>query len=457
MKKVCILVATALMVAGLSVTASAQNNAQSSQRSAYSPYQPYNSTTHNGEERVAETFEITHETGLRNARAGIGVGLALPGFVAFQGNFASFGGILPGLYLDLRLTGTTAGTVFGDGSPMWANSFEVDLRVGYGSRTIGNHKSTIKDKEKRTFESRIPGAFGVTPYIGWRGRWGYHAQQIRVGLHVERNTNVEVRFTDGRVGSAFNHWAFDFELLYSGGWQKGLGGTVGYDLWFNDFIFLRTELGYARPNSNEFAPSRINPFTGDTNVGAGEGFWAKTLLNFAFQFNLPDVTEKDARAQVDEDTAVRQRVHSHEVQGAAAGSSLQDTRATGAAGAAGARGVTRCQADADCDDGIFCNGAETCTGGVCQPGKLPDDGISCTQLVCDEFAKEFRFEPLHGLCGDGIFCNGTELCDPQVGCVAGTPIPVDDGNPCTRDFCDETQRRVVNEPISGCENAIPAY
>jgi hypothetical protein len=46
-------------------------------------------------------------------------------------------------------------------------------------------------------------------------------------------------------------------------------------------------------------------------------------------------------------------------------------------------------------------------------------------------------------CDDGLFCNGNESCDPQVGCVAGVP-------PCdmNHEHCDESEQRCV-------PNAIP--
>ncbi len=40
------------------------------------------------------------------------------------------------------------------------------------------------------------------------------------------------------------------------------------------------------------------------------------------------------------------------------------------------------------------------------------------------------------LCDDGLFCNGSESCDVALGCEAGTPVPVDDGVVCTDDSCD---------------------
>lgn len=42
-----------------------------------------------------------------------------------------------------------------------------------------------------------------------------------------------------------------------------------------------------------------------------------------------------------------------------------------------------CAGNEECDDGIFCNGAETCTAGVCAAGITNcDDGISCTVDAC---------------------------------------------------------------------------
>jgi len=41
--------------------------------------------------------------------------------------------------------------------------------------------------------------------------------------------------------------------------------------------------------------------------------------------------------------------------------------------------VPECSTDPECDDGLFCNGAETCAGGTCQPGSDPCPGQSCDE------------------------------------------------------------------------------
>lgn len=98
--------------------------------------------------------------------------------------------------------------------------------------------------------------------------------------------------------------------------------------------------------------------------------------------------------------------------------------------------AARCSGDADCDDGTFCNGIETCgPDGVCQRGTpvvCPDDGIACTREFCDEAAR--------GACAvrpDSSLCPRGELCSPVPGDPDGcrriecmTDAQCDDGSVC---------------------------
>ena len=130
-----------------------------------------------------------------------------------------------------------------------------------------------------------------------------------------------------------------------------------------------------------------------------------------------------------------------------------------------------CSADADCDDGVYCNGAETCDVAAdrCVRGAAPacDDGVACTIDLCDEARHGCAHVPDANACGageacsatvgcgpapecdadadcdDGFFCNGKETCGADHRCVAGTPPSCDDGVSCTVDFCDELQGRCV--------------
>lgn len=74
--------------------------------------------------------------------------------------------------------------------------------------------------------------------------------------------------------------------------------------------------------------------------------------------------------------------------------------------------VTPCQNNGDCDDGLFCNGAETCSAGSCQAGTDPCPGQGCDEvsdtcvpLVCNN----------DGTCSSGEDCNN---CPAD--CISGS-------------------------------------
>ncbi len=108
-----------------------------------------------------------------------------------------------------------------------------------------------------------------------------------------------------------------------------------------------------------------------------------------------------------------------------------------------------CLADADCDNGVYCDGVETCLGGTCQGGVAVecDDGLSCTADICDEGLGACDNVPDNAACDNGTFCDGVETCDPAVGCVFGTaPCPV---------LCDEASGSCVNcLSDTDCDNGV---
>lgn len=103
-----------------------------------------------------------------------------------------------------------------------------------------------------------------------------------------------------------------------------------------------------------------------------------------------------------------------------------------------------CEGD-PCDDGVFCNGAETCAEepGECQDSEPVDcdDNLFCTGVeYCDKEADECvsTGDP----CPDDLlFCTGTESCNEEQDACEAT------GNPCPEDllfcngfeFCNEGQ------------------
>lgn len=86
-----------------------------------------------------------------------------------------------------------------------------------------------------------------------------------------------------------------------------------------------------------------------------------------------------------------------------------------------------------CDNFVFCDGQEVChpTNG-CQdaPDVICDDGVACTKDECNQISDSCDFIPDDANCDDGEFCNGPETCDPLDGCRPGP-------NPCPGQLCDE--------------------
>jgi len=92
-----------------------------------------------------------------------------------------------------------------------------------------------------------------------------------------------------------------------------------------------------------------------------------------------------------------------------------------------------CTSDGACDDGAFCNGAESCDAfGHCQPGTAVDcnDLVGCTIDSCNEVTDSCDNIPDNAACDDGLFCNGAETCSAVSDCQPGT-------DPCPGQGCDE--------------------
>lgn len=128
-----------------------------------------------------------------------------------------------------------------------------------------------------------------------------------------------------------------------------------------------------------------------------------------------------------------------------------------------------CSTDAECDDGLVCNGSESCQAGACVPGAPPvcDDGVDCTVDSCSEIGGGCIIFPDNSLCPEGelcradgctglecrtdadcqddVFCNGLEACVDGM-CVPGMVPACDDGVPCTSNFCDPATDRCENPP-----------
>ncbi|HJL19202.1 MAG TPA: MopE-related protein [Sandaracinaceae bacterium LLY-WYZ-13_1] len=129
-----------------------------------------------------------------------------------------------------------------------------------------------------------------------------------------------------------------------------------------------------------------------------------------------------------------------------------------------------CVDDEGCDDGLACNGAETCNPdtGSCEPGVPAADGTacgdggecvlgSCEDITCgngvvntgedcddgndtagDGCELDCTFScTLDGDCDDGDACT-VDACDPSTHVCGASPVSCDDGLDCTADACDPT-------------------
>jgi hypothetical protein len=68
--------------------------------------------------------------------------------------------------------------------------------------------------------------------------------------------------------------------------------------------------------------------------------------------------------------------------------------------------------DASCDDGLYCDGRETCALSGCAPGTTPcDDGVDCTDDACIEARAACTHTPNDGR------CPLSNVCDPIRGCL----------------------------------------
>ena len=115
-----------------------------------------------------------------------------------------------------------------------------------------------------------------------------------------------------------------------------------------------------------------------------------------------------------------------------------------------------CTVDANCSDGLYCNGAETCSANrVCLKGTNIDCSASsdqCNTGVCDENAADqcIKQPKSDGLsCNDGLYCNTGETCQQGI-CKGGSALVCNDGVSCTKDQCNEnTDSCVYTWPSCG--------
>ncbi len=98
-----------------------------------------------------------------------------------------------------------------------------------------------------------------------------------------------------------------------------------------------------------------------------------------------------------------------------------------------------------CGDGSFCNGAETCQAGECVAGQAPDCShldSQCAYGDCSEGLTKCVARPRNTgeSCDDGLFCNGHESCHNGECVSSGDVICEQPAEPCQRASCDEASQ-----------------
>jgi hypothetical protein len=152
----------------------------------------------------------------------------------------------------------------------------------------------------------------------------------------------------------------------------------------------------------------------------------------------------------------------------------------------GAGACTHLANTAACNDGIFCNGADTCGDGACSihagdPCVGPDGDGDCSE-ACDEAAGACDGADPDGSpceddsnpctddvcggtgtcihrnngapCDDGRFCTSVDTCNAG-SCRAGAARDCDDGIACTIDHCDDDAAACLHiAASSGCDDGV---
>jgi len=115
---------------------------------------------------------------------------------------------------------------------------------------------------------------------------------------------------------------------------------------------------------------------------------------------------------------------------------------------------TRCEMDGECDDGIFCNGTETCIANVCQSSAVRTCGDSnvCTMDICNEAMKRCENPAIdYAMSTDLMNCG---MCGRVCMPAAHATARCNAGNPSTCGIACDTGYVDLDPVAPGCECQI---
>jgi len=135
------------------------------------------------------------------------------------------------------------------------------------------------------------------------------------------------------------------------------------------------------------------------------------MMNGVYVYNLEPNTEYTIT------------IHTEDFSGNINDNDVSDTQTTDA-------NIVGCIEDIECDNGLDCDGAETCVLNVCQAGTPIDcdDGVGCTDDSCNEDTDSCDNIANDANCDNGVGCDGQETCDLVNDCQAGTPMDCSGNN-----------------------------
>ncbi|MBN2243370.1 MAG: hypothetical protein JW793_11835, partial [Acidobacteria bacterium] len=117
-----------------------------------------------------------------------------------------------------------------------------------------------------------------------------------------------------------------------------------------------------------------------------------------------------------------------------------------------------------CNDGLYCTGTDSCSAGICgnhtgNPCPGPDGDADCSES-CNEASDNCTANDTNGSsCNDGIYCNGTDSCSAGLCSIhTGNPCPGPDGDIDCSESCNEASDNCTATDPNGsfCSDGNPA-